>query len=219
MRIIESDLNKLREKITLMGQLTEDAIGHSMKALFDRDSELSEAVIKEDDKIDRLENEIDKLATDIMVLRQPAAGDLRFTVTCLHTAGIIERIADHAVNIAKHLRILNNEPALKPYIDLPKMAALTKEMFHDALVALINGDVDLARQTIRKDDQVDDLFHLIYDEILEIMQQRPDSIKRGSELLFVIKHLERMADYATNICEMVIYMTEGRIIKHTEEAF
>ncbi len=219
MRIIESDLNKLREKITLMGQLTENAIEHSTKALFERDSELSEATIKEDDKIDKLENEIDKLATDIMVLRQPAAGDLRFTVTCLHTAGIIERIADHAVNIAKHVRVLNSEPPLKPYVDLPKMALLTKEMFHDALEALIKAEVDLARQTIRKDDQVDELFHLIYDELLDIMQKRPDSIKRGSELLFVIKHLERMADYATNICEMVIYMTEGRIIKHTEEAF
>lgn len=219
MRIIEADLNKLKEKMNLMGSLTENAIEQVVKALVEGDTALSEKVIVADDKIDTLENEIDKLATDVMVLRQPAAGDLRFTITCLHTAGIIERVADHAVNIAKHIRVINSDPPLKPYVDLPKMGALTKEMFRDSLQALINGDVNLARLTIRRDDQVDDLFHLIYDDLLEIMQKDPNAVKRGSELLFVIKHLERMADYATNICEMVIYMMEGKVIKHTQEAF
>ncbi|KAF0249014.1 MAG: phosphate transport system protein [bacterium] len=219
MRIIEADLNKLKEKINLMGSLTQDAIEQTVKALVERNTELSEKVIIADDKIDTLENEIDKLATDVMVLRQPAAGDLRFTITCLHTAGIIERVADHAVNIAKHIRVINSEPSLKPYVDLPTMGTITREMFGDSLQALINGDTNLARQTIRRDDQVDELFHLIYDDLLVIMQSDPTTVKRGSELLFVIKHLERMADYATNICEMVIYMMEGKVIKHTQEAF
>ncbi len=219
MRIIEADLNKLKEKINLMGSLTQDAIEQTVKALVERNTKLSEEVIIADDKIDTLENEIDKLATDVMVLRQPAAGDLRFTITCLHTAGIIERVADHAVNIAKHIRVINNEPPLKPYVDLPKMGVITREMFGDSLQALINGDTNLARQTIRRDDEVDELFHLIYDDLLVIMQSDPTTVKRGSELLFVIKHLERMADYSTNICEMVIYMMEGKVIKHTQEAF
>jgi phosphate transport system protein len=218
MRIIESDLNKLREKLLLMGTLAESSIDHVMQALFERNLVLCEQVIADDDEIDRLENEIDKLATDIMVLRQPAAGDLRFTVTSLHTAPILERIADHAVNIAKHVRTLNREPQLKPYLDLPKMSEITQAMLRDSLKALIGGDMELARQTIRQDDRVDELYHKIYDDVLELMQQDSTTVKRGSELLFLIKHLERIADYATNICEMVIYMIEGRIIKHTEEA-
>lgn len=219
MRIIDGDLTKLKEKLTLMGTFTEAAIDLTIKALLESNSEISKQVIVDDDKIDKLENEIVKLAIDVMVLRQPAAGDLRFTVTCLQSAAIIERVADHAVNIAKHVQTLNLEPPLKPYIDLPRMAKVTNEMFHDSLQALIIGEAELARQTIRKDDQVDELFHLIYDELISIMKSSPDTITRGAELLFVIKHLERMADYATNICEMVIYMIEGRMIKHTEEAF
>ena len=217
-RIIEADLNKLRDKLLMMGTMAESAIDHAMQALFERNTEICEQVIADDDEIDKLENEIDKLATDIMVLRQPAAGDLRFTVTSLHTAPILERVADHAVNIAKHVRALNSEPQLKPYIDLPTMSAITQEMLRDSMNALTQGDIELARRTIKKDDQVDDFYHKIYDEVLDLMQREPNTVKRGSELLFVIKHLERIADYATNICEMVIYMIEGRIIKHTEEA-
>jgi len=218
MRIIESDLNKLRDKILMMGGMAESSIAYAMQAVLDRDRALSEQVIAADDAIDRLENEIDKLATDIMVLRQPAAGDLRFTVAILHTAPIIERIADHAVNIAKHARMLIEEPPLSPYINLPRMSDLTQKMLRDSLSALISGDIEQARRTIKDDDEVDDLFHSIHDEILEIMQHDSSTVKRGTEFLFIIKHLERIADYATNICEMAIYMIEGRIIKHTQEA-
>ncbi|MEW6735798.1 MAG: phosphate signaling complex protein PhoU [Acidobacteriota bacterium] len=218
MRIIEADLNKLHDEILTIGGKAESAITRAMQSLLQRDSLLAYQVIKEDDEIDRLENEIDRLATDVMVLRQPMANDLRFTVTVLHVVTIIERIADHAVNIAKRALILNEEPPLKPYIDLPRMGEVAEIMLHDSLQALLSADLELARKTIRRDDEIDDLFHAIYDEVIELMQKDPATVKRGAELLFVIKHLERIADYATNICEMVIYMIEGRIIKHTEEA-
>lgn len=218
MRIIEADLIKLREKILMMGTLAESAIDHVMQSLFEHNPALTEQVITDDDEIDRLENEIEKLAVDIMVLRQPAAGDLRFTVTSLHTAPILERIADHAVNIAKHVRVINTKPQLKPYVDLPKMSEITQTMLRDSLQALTTGNSDLARKTIRNDDQVDGLYRKIHNEIINMMESDSSVVRLGTELLFTIKHLERIADYATNICEMVIYMTEGRIIKHTEEA-
>jgi phosphate transport system protein len=218
MRIIESDLNSLKEKTLKMGGLAESAIAYAMQAVLDRDTALSEQVIAADDAIDRLENDIDKLATDVMVLRQPAAGDLRFTVTIFHTAPVLERIADHAVNIAKHARILNEEPPFDAGINLPKMSDITQKMLRDSLHALTSGDLHQARSTIKDDDEVDDLYRTIHDEILEIMQHDSSTIRRGTEYLSIIKHLERIADYATNICEMVIYMIEGRIIKHTQEA-
>jgi phosphate transport system protein len=218
MRIIDRDLTQLRTLLLRMGQLAEQAINQVTTALLDRDDRLAEQVIIEDDEIDLLENEVDRLATDVMVLRQPAAGDLRFTVTSLHTAPVIERIADHAVNIAKHVKVLNQAPKLKEYVDLPRMSALAQQMVHQSLESLTQNDIDLARRTIAADDQVDDLFHQIYDEVILIMQRDPQTIPSGVELLFIIKHLERIADYATNICEMVIYMVEGRVIKHTSEA-
>jgi phosphate transport system protein len=204
--------------IVKMGSSTDSALSFAMQSVLERDTSLANRVIADDDEIDLLENEIDKLATDIMVLRQPAARDLRFTVTVLHSAPVFERIADHAVNIAKHAKNLNEEPPLGSYIDLQKMGDLTQKMVHDSLQSLISRDLEKARQTIKNDDEVDDLFHSIHDEILEIMQSDTGTIKRGTEFLFIIKHLERIADYATNICEMTIYMIEGRIIKHTQEA-
>src|SRR5207244_6416439 len=128
---IEYELNKLRQLIMSMGNRTVAAIGLAMQAVLDRDSAMSAQVIADDDEIDKMENEIDKLATDIMVLRQPAAGDLRFTVTVLHTAPTIERVADHAVNIAKHARTLNSEPQLNLHTDLPGMSELAQDMLRD----------------------------------------------------------------------------------------
>jgi phosphate transport system protein len=218
MRIIESDLNRLRDKILEMGSRTESAIESAMRAVLERNTTLSEQVIVNDAEIDKLENESDKLAIEIVALRKPVANDLRLTVTVLHTAPTIERIADHAVNIAKRARVLNKEPQLEPFIDLHKLSEIAQQMLHDSLQSLISGDVELARKTIKNDSKVDDLYHSIHAEIVEMMQRDSSTVKRGLELSFIIKHLERIADYATNICEMVIYMIEGRIIRHTEEA-
>jgi len=212
------NMNLLRDEILLLGGAAETAIARATRALIERDSELAEAVIIEDDEIDRMENEIDKHCTSILMQGQFPPMDLRFVITVSRTAPIIERIADHAVNIAKHALVLTGEPQLKSYIELPDLAGIAQEMLIDGLDALTRYDCELARQTIRKDDRADDLYHRIYDDLIGMMEREPKTVRRAVELLFVIKHLERIADYATNICEMVIYMVEGRVIKHTPEA-
>jgi phosphate transport system protein len=213
------NLNELRDQILLLGGAAEAAIARATRSLMERDFELAEAVIAEDDEIDRLENQIDEQCTNILIHgHRFTDSDLRFVLAVSRTAPIIERIADHAVNIAKHTLRLADEPQLKAYIDLPDLAGVAQEMLLGCLDALTRSNCDLARRIIRKDDRADELFHQIYDELIGIMEGNPRTVRPAVELLFVIKHLERIADYATNICEMVIYMAEGRVIKHTPEA-
>lgn len=218
MRLGNHNLTILRDRILLLGGSAEAAIARAVHALIERDSDLAVAVIEEDNEIDLLENEIDQQCTDILVTGRYNNEDLRFILAVSKTAPIIERISDHAVNIAKHALILIDEPQLKPYIDLPRMAEVAQEMLLKGLNALTRQDCILALKTIREDDLVDHYFKRIYAELIEIMEKDPKTVKRAVELLFVIKHLERIADYATNICEIVVYMVEGRVIKHTQEA-
>ncbi len=218
MQVFNTGVNFLRDEILLLGGTAENAIANAMRALIERDCELAQRVIYEDDEIDSLENQIDEHCTHILMENRCSSSDMFFTIAVSHTAPIIERIADHAVNIAKHALVLINEPQLKPYIDLPELARIAQQMLINGLDALTRDDCALARQTIRQDDRADELFHRIYDELVQMMERDPKVVRRAVELLFVIKHLERIADYATNICETVIYMVEGRLIKHTQEA-
>jgi phosphate transport system protein len=218
METVELNLDLLRDKILLLGGAAEEAIARATRSLIERDSELAEAVIVADDEIDQLENEIEQQCTEILTKDNLNTTDLRFLMTVSRTAPIIERIADHAVNIAKHALVLMSEPNLKTYIDLPELAKIAQEMLIEGLDSLTRKNCELARQTIHKDDRADELFHRIFDDLIEVMERDPRTVRRAVELLFVIKHLERIADYSTNVCEMVIYMVEGRIIKHTPEA-
>jgi len=165
-----------------------------------------------------MENEIDQYCSDLLINNTSADLDLRFVISVSRAAQIIERIADHAVNIAKHALVLIDQPQLKTHIELPQLASIAQEMLLSSLDALTRSDCQLAFDTIHKDDQADELFHTIYDHLVITMEQEPKTVRRAVELLFVIKHLERIADYATNISEMVIYLVEGRLIKHTPEA-
>jgi phosphate transport system protein len=219
MQTAPGQITQLRDKILLLGGAAEDAIARAVRALIDRDGDLAASVIKEDDEIDRMENQIDQDCTDLLLKNEYSSDDLLFVIAVSRTAPIIERIADHAVNIAKHALNIINEPQLKPYIDLPKLALVAQEMVLDSLNALTRQNCQLAHQTIRKDDQADSLYHSIHEELIEIMQRNPKTVRCVVELIFIAKHLERIADYATNICEMVIYMVEGRVIKHSPEAF
>jgi phosphate transport system protein len=214
-RLIEENLDLLRDKLLIMGGAAEKAILLSMRALIERDSELAERVVREDDSIDQMELEIDQLCVDVLVLRQPAAGDLRFVVSVARTAPTVERIADHAVNIAKHALSLNNEPAIDAHIDLSGMAKLVQEMLVDGLDAFTSGDPDRAQATIARDDEVDELYDRLYDQVIDDMKRDPSAVSRGAQWLFVLKHLERIADYVTNICEQIVYMSRGQVIKHT----
>jgi phosphate transport system protein len=214
-RLLDDDLNQLRDKILLLGGAAEQAVRKSMAALTERRSELAEEVLADDDAIDHLELEVDELTIDILALRTPAARDLRFVMTAAKLAPTLERIADHACNIARHAIALNDEPQVKPYIDLPIMAELAADMVRSAIDAFAAEDAERARAIIGRDDRIDALYNQLFRELLTYMIEDPRLISRGTNLLFVAKHLERIADYVTNICEQIVYMVEGRVIKHT----
>ncbi|HYP25152.1 MAG TPA: phosphate signaling complex protein PhoU [Blastocatellia bacterium] len=214
-RLIEDHLNRLRDRLLVMGGAAEQAIALSTRALMERDSDLAERVIRDDDAIDQLELEIDSACVDILVLQQPAASDLRFVISVARAAPVVERIADHAVNIAKHALNLNDEPQLEMNIDIHRMARLVQQMLVDGLDAFTSGDPERARDTIARDDEVDALYDRLYSQVIEAMERDPSTVARGALWLFVLKHLERIADYVTNICEQIVYMARGQVIKHT----
>ena len=214
-RLIEENLNQIRDKLLVMGGAAEKAIMLSMRALEERDSNLAERVIREDDAIDGMEIELDQMCVDVLVLKQPAASDLRFVVSVARTAPMVERIADHTVNIAKHVLALNNEPQFEVGLDLARMFSTVQEMLIDGLDAFTSGDPDKARATIERDDEVDSLYELFYSELITAMGRDSSLVDRGVQWLFVIKHLERIADYVTNICEQIVYMARGQVIKHS----
>jgi phosphate transport system protein len=214
-RLIQNDLDKLRDRLLVMGGAAEKAIMLSMRALIERDSELANRVIREDDAIDQMELEIDQMCVDILVLKQPAASDLRFVVSAARTAPQVERIGDHAVNIAKHALALNDEPQLDLQIDIHPMAKVVQDMLVDGLDAFTSGDPEKARATIGRDDQVDSLYDQLYAQVVGLMKRDPANVERGAQWLFILKHLERIADYVTNICEQIVFMARGQVIKHT----
>lgn len=214
-RLIEGNLDLLRDKLLIMGGAAEKAILLSMRALIERNSELAERVVREDDSIDQMELEIDQMCVDVLVLKQPAASDLRFVVSVARTAPTVERIADHAVNMAKHALSLNNEPQIDADIDLSTMARVVQEMLVEGLDAFTSGDPERAQATIARDDEVDELYDKLYDQVINEMERDPSTVSRGAQWLFVLKHLERIADYVTNICEQIVYMSRGQVIKHT----
>ena len=214
-RLIEDDLNRLRDRLLVMGGAAERAIALSTRSLIERDSELAERVIRDDDAIDQMELEIDRACVDILVLKQPAASDLRFVISVARAAPVVERIADHTVNIAKHALSLNDEPELELNIDTARMASLVQQMLIDGLDAFTSGDPERARVTIARDDEVDALYDQLYAQVIEAIERDPSHVARGAQWLFVLKHLERIADYVTNICEQIVYMARGQVIKHT----
>lgn len=214
-RLIEGNLDLLRDKLLIMGGAAEKAILLSMRALIERNSELAERVVREDDSIDQMELEIDQMCVDVLVLKQPAASDLRFVVSVARTAPTVERIADHAVNMAKHALSLNNEPQIDADIDLSTMGRVVQEMLVEGLDAFTSGDPERAQATIARDDEVDELYDKLYDQVINEMERDPSTVSRGAQWLFVLKHLERIADYVTNICEQIVYMSRGQVIKHT----
>ena len=214
-RLIEDDLNRLRDRLLVMGGEAERAIALATRSLIERDSELAERVIRDDDAIDQMELEIDRACVDILVLKQPAASDLRFVISVARAAPVVERIADHTVNIAKHALSLNDEPELELNMNIARMASLVQQMLIDGLDAFTSGDPERARVTIARDDEVDSLYDQLYAQVIEVIERDPTHVARGAQWLFVLKHLERIADYVTNLCEQIVYMARGQVIKHT----
>ena len=210
----EKELKALREKILAMGNRLVDMIDQTMQALVERDSALAKEMIEFDHEINRLEVEIDEMSLNIIALRQPAAGDLRFITLALKVTTDLERMGDLCVNIAERALELNEEPQLKPYLDLPKMAEATMSMIRDSLEAFLRRDDQLAIQVTVRDDEVDQLNVQVFRELLTFMLEDPKTITRATRLIFISKYLERMADHATNIAEQVIFMVKGKDIRH-----
>ncbi|HEY3175093.1 MAG TPA: phosphate signaling complex protein PhoU [Candidatus Polarisedimenticolia bacterium] len=211
---LDKDLASLTKEVLRLGSLCEEAIDGALKALTQRDSAVARAVIAGDEKLDQQELLIDQLCIDLLALHQPVASDLRFITAALKITPEIERMGDLAVNISERALEINQEPLLKPLIDIPRMAALAVGMLRGSLDAFVKHDAQAAREIIRRDDEVDRLMEQVFRELLSYMIEDPSTISRAIRLTFVAKYLERIADGSTNICEMVVYMAEGRIIRH-----
>jgi len=216
-RHFHQELKELKEDLLKMGGLVEGAIHNAVSGLVSRDSHLAEKTIKEDENINTREISIEKKCLELIALQQPMAADLRFIVSALQITKDLERMGDQAVNIAERALILNQEPPVKPFIDLPKMAMLVESMVKDSLDAFVNRDVKKARNVYEGDDQVDNYNEKIFHELLSFMIKDQSTINRAVYLILIGRSLERIADHATNIAEDVIYMVEGKVIKHHAE--
>ena len=213
-RHLDEELDVLRAGVLRLGGEAEAALVRTMRALTERDSVIAREVLDHDDEIDQLEIEVDRQCIDIFALRQPAARDLRFVLAVAKMAPVLERIADHACNIARVAIDLNNELELKDYSRLRSMGEIASSMLGAALDAFTKNDADAARTVIRRDVEINDLYNQIFHELIEMMTEEPATATRNARLLFVAKHLERIGDYVTDICELTVYMAEAAIIKH-----
>jgi phosphate transport system protein len=195
----------------------ERAIDQATRALIERDSDRAAQVLRDDDRVDALELEADGLCVRLLSGQPaPEARELRLVVTAIKITPILERIADHACNIARAALYLNDEPQLKPYFDLPKMSWQACEMLRLSLDAFAGADVAAARAVIERDDEIDRLYDRVFHDLLDQMARDPAASGRAARLLMVAKHLERIGDYVTDICELIVYMAEARVIKHSQ---
>jgi len=214
-RRLDDELDVLRDRLLVLGGEAEGALGRAVYALTERDSEAAREVLDGDDRIDQLEIEIDRLCIDVLALRQPAARDLRFVISVAKITPILERMADHACNIARAALDLNDQPQLKYNPNLPRMAEVAAGMLRAALDAFTKGDAAAARRVIEQDDEIDAMYERLFTDLIELMAEEPAAARRAARLLFVAKHLERVADYVTDICELTVYMAEAAFIKHS----
>jgi phosphate transport system protein len=213
-RIFDEELRELKESMLLEGELVQKAVRNAVTALLTRDSVLARKVIEDDDTINTKEVEIDEFCLKLLALRQPAAKDLRFIATAIKINYDLERMGDMAVNICERVLELNQEPQLKPYIDLPQMAEIAQTMVKESLDAFVKEDPQLAWKVTQEDVKVDHLNEQIFRELLTYMSEDLKTISRSTRLLFISKYLERLADHAVNIAELVIFLVQGRIIRH-----
>lgn len=212
----DEELRKLYEKLLEMGGLIEKQIATALDALVQRDDSLARLTIERDHAVNRLDVEIDDMCLRLLARYQPAARDLRLITTALKITTDMERIGDMAVNMCERALELNQEPPLKPFIDIPRMVDIALGMLRESLNAFVREDVELALKVCRDDDQIDALTHQVFRELLSYMMEDPHAITRGIRLMFVAKYIERIADHATNIGEMVVFMVKGKSIRHLD---
>lgn len=214
-RHFDEELEKMNTSLLKMASLTEEAIHKSIEALKAGNKKMAEAIIKDDTKIDEMELVIEEMAIDLLALRQPIAGDLRFITTGMKINAELERIADLAVNISQRVLELADQPLLKPLIDIPKLSSIAKKMVKEAIDAFVSRDESLAKKIILSDSEADRLRNLVYEELIsDYMVKDGTTATRAVPLLLIARHLERICDHATNIAEDVIYMVKAKIVKH-----
>jgi len=210
----EKELREVKESLIYLGALVEKAIELATEALVDRNVELAHKVICDDNVIDQLDVEIEEKCIRMLALRQPTARDLRFITTAIKINGHLERIGDMAANIAEKSIILSEEPPMKPYIDIPRMAEIARGMIKESLDALVKEDTDLARKVRAEDETIDNLNEQIFRELLTFMMEDPKKIHRALIIMQVSKRLERISDHAVGIADMVMYMVTGKVVRH-----
>ena len=216
-RHFDEELNELKTRLLLMGGRAEAAVHKAIDALKRRDRALAEEIFADDRAIDQLEIEIDERCIKLLALRQPVGQDLRFIIAALKIVNDLERVGDHAVNIAQSAIKLSHEAELKPLIDIPRMGAIATRMLTEALDAFVRNDAAAARIILTEDDEVDHLKSQLFRELLSFMIEKPDTISRALELILVSRNLERVADLATNVAEEVVFIAEARVVKHHME--
>jgi phosphate transport system protein len=214
LRHFDKDIEEIKDLLLRMGAMVEDSIAQSIRALLERDTLMAEEVIQRDDEIDRMEVDIDQRTIELIAKMQPTATDLRFVATAMKITPELERIADLAQDVCERVIELNREPQLKPVVQLPQLAEIAQKMVRESLDSFVRGDADLARNVIRQDDIADALTEDSFRALLTYMLENPRNISPAIRLTFIGKYFERMADGATNICEMVVYLVEGKMIKH-----
>jgi phosphate transport system protein len=201
----------VKHKVVRMGALVEDIIELAITALKSQDLEAAKKVYADDDEIDEIELEIEQECMKMLALQQPLAKDLRTVATALKIITDLERMGDHAVNIAKITLEIGKEPLIKPLIDIPRMAQIAQDMLRLSLDSFVREDIELAEKVAVMDEEVDDIYLAIFDEIIELISNDRNITRQGTKLLFIGRFLERIADHTTNICERVIYMVTGEL--------
>ncbi|QIA27496.1 phosphate signaling complex protein PhoU [Thermaerobacter sp. PB12/4term] len=204
-----AELDALRRDLLRMGTQVEEAIRLAVESLKERNAEKAHRVLALEDEVDRMELDIERRCLNLIALQQPMAGDLRQIGMTLKVITDLERMADHAHDIAKVTLRLGDEPLIKPLVDIPRMAEVAEKMVRDGLKAFVEGDVELARAMVARDDELDHLFNQIFRELLMIMREKPGTVDQATQLLMVGSHLERIGDHATNLAEWVIYLVTG----------
>ncbi len=216
-RFFDVELETFRSHLIRMGETAIEQVRAAIKALVESDAALAQRVIADDDQLDALEVAIDDEAIRYMNLRAPIASDLRLVIVGMKTSHDLERVGDEATSIAKRAIRIGAEPPLKPYVDLPRMANIAMEMLRDALDCFLQEDEAKAMAVCRRDAEVDNINRQLYRELSSFMLEKPETISRAIELMFISKSLERIADHATNIAEEMIYLSKGKDVRHTEE--
>ncbi len=211
---LEEQLGRVREKVVLLGGLVEQAIARSVAALVDRDPDLARQVVAGDDELDRLDNEIDQMCIELLALQQPFARDLRFVTTAMKVTMDLERIGDLAAHVAERAMELDREPPLPPLADVPVLGQRAQEMVRRALGAFARDNADEARAVLALDDELDARMDEVFRSLVSAMVGDPGAVTRAIRLAIVAKYFERMGDHVTNICEQIVYMIEGRVIRH-----